>query len=245
MCGRATLVTPIDEIAEQLGVEPIDAGPPRYNIAPGTPLLVVRVPRDDARNELALVKWGLEPFWTRDQKRSKPFIQARAETVETAAPYRRAFESHRCLVVVDGFYEWSTPARKGGPRQPHHVHRPDGGVFTLAGLWERYRADDGHLVETCAVVTTGAQGEIQRLHDRMPLVVAPPDRETWLRGAPAAAHELIAGAPVSQRARAAELRAEPVSLWVNDVKHDDPRCLAPAALAEPVDTHEQIGLPFK
>src|SRR5436309_3449892 len=131
MCGRATLTVPVDEIAEELGVEPIPIGPPRFNIAPSTPLLTVRTVRGAPR-EMAFLTWGLLPFWAKDAKKRRPFVQARGETVATAAPFRHAFESRRCLVVVDGFYEWSSPEE--GPRQPHHVHRKDHAPFTIGGL---------------------------------------------------------------------------------------------------------------
>ena len=210
MCGRATLVTPIDAIAEQLGVEPIPVGPPRYNIAPGQPVVVLRREGDGDGHapKLALLDWGLRPFWAK-----RPFIQARAETIATAPPFRESFASRRCLVIVDGFYEWSSPPE--GERQPHHVHRPDGRVFCIAGIWGG---------STCAVVTTRARGAIAAIHDRMPLVVAPAERDAWLAGsADDATHVLDHGG-----AGAADLVLAPVSMRVNDVKNDDPGCLAPA-----------------
>jgi putative SOS response-associated peptidase YedK len=207
MCGRATLVTPIDEIADQFGVSPIQIGPPRYNVAPGQPLVVVRLGEEG--RELAMLNWGMRPFWSK-----KPYIQARAETVPS-----RFGDTRRCLVVVDGFYEWSSPPE--GKRQPHHVHRPDGGLFSLAGIW------DG---ESCAVITTAAKGPIGAIHDRMPLVIAPADRDAWLGGSTElltrGEHDLVLAA---------------VSTRVNDVKNDDAGCLAPPG---PGDLG-QIALPFR
>jgi len=212
MCGRATLVTAIDSIAEQLGVEPIPEakGPPRYNLAPGTPALVLK------EEGLAMLDWGLRPFWSK-----KPYIQARAETV--ASKFGDAFASRRCLMIVDGFYEWSSPPE--GKRQPHHVHLPDGRVFCIAAVWEG---------SSFAVLTTEARGAIASIHDRMPLIVSPADRRAWLAGSPDEARAVLGHAPRS------DLAVTPVSMRVNDVKNDDPGCLAPAG-SDP----GQIGLPFR
>ena len=210
MCGRATLVTAIDSIAEQLGVEPIPVGQPRYNLAPGQPVLVLK------EEGLATVAWGLRPFWSK-----KPLIQARAETV--AQKLGDAFASRRCLMVVDGFYEWSSPPE--GKRQPHHVHLPDGRVFCIAAVWDEHG---------CAVLTTQARGAIADIHDRMPLVVSAADRRAWLAGSPDDARAVL-GHPVQS-----DFELVPVSMRVNDVKNDDPGCLAPAG-SDP----GQIGLPFR
>lgn len=243
MCGRATLTVPVDEIAAELGVEPIAVGPPRFNIAPGQPIVAVRVhPPKGAGSglpEMALLKWGLRPFWAKgDGKPKRPFVQSRAETVETNPAFRKAFESRRCLVVVDGFYEWSSPEE--GPRRPHHVHLKSHAPFTIAGLWESYHAKDGEIVETCAVVTTEAKGAIRRIHDRMPLVLTGAERERWLTGAPGEAGELL------RVTHARDLELTPVSTWVNDVKHDDPRCLDPASPGGGGSPEKgQTALPFK
>jgi putative SOS response-associated peptidase YedK len=206
MCGRATLTTPIEEIAEEFGVAPLPIGPPRYNIAPGQPLVVVR------GSELSLLKWGLP-----GEKR--PIIQMRAEGVGKTPRL-----GQRCLVVVDGFYEWSSPPE--GKRQPHHVHMRKGGPFSLAGLWE----DDG-----CAVLTTHARGAIAEIHGRMPLVVAPGDRKAWLAGSLDEARDLL------WKKTEPDVAIVPVSMRVNDVKNDDAGCLeSPAPRVE-----GQIKLAFE
>lgn len=223
MCGRATLTTAASEIAEAFGIAAIPVGPPRYNVAPGQTVVVVRPGRE--LDEMALVRWGLLPWWSKADKAHKPLVQARAETLATAPAFRDAFRARRCLMVVDGFYEWRDT---GSGRIPHHVRRKDGGLLAIAGVWDRSKAKDGALVETCAVVTTEARGALRELHDRMPLVLEGEDRERWLH-APAesasALMEHVAGAD----ARAAELVAIPVSTWVNDVRHEGPRCLEPIA----------------
>lgn len=217
MCGRATLTTDVEEIAELLGAAPIEVGPPRYNLAPTLPMVIVRETRDRAR-EMALARWGLIPSWAKSEEAKKigsRCVQARVESVARSPAFRDAFRARRCLVIIDGFYEWKT--LEGGERQPHHLRRDDGRPFAIAGLWEHWRGGDGAVVESCAVVTTEAKGHVRDIHDRMPIVVGPEAYATWLAGSVDDALAIVAATT--------ELVAVPVSRWVNDARHDDPRCL--------------------
>lgn len=230
MCGRATLTCDVEEIAEVFGVSPIPVGPPRFNIAPGQDVAVIRNARPSSTSqggggrELALVRWGLVPWWAKDTKVSGKTLQARAETVEKAPAFRDAFAKNRCLFVVDGFYEWSG---KGKARQPHHVRLASGSPFAIAAIWDSWNGPDGARLETCAVVTTSSRGPIERLHDRMPLVLDADARDRWLSTSTADARAAL------DSAASLELVVIPVSTWVNDVRHDEPRCLEPPDEAQP------------
>lgn len=222
MCGRATLTTPANVLAEQFGVAPIDIGPPRYNLAPSESLVLLRT--EDGTRTMAKARWGLEPPWAPPRFGAR-CLQARAETVRTARAYRQAFRERRCLVVVDGFYEWGKPTEARPKRRPPYlVTRADQRPFVLAGLWER-RVDDVGLLDTCAVVTTASRGLLEKIHDRAPLVLSPAAYDGWLLSDAEAGVLLDTG---DDEALAA-LTATAVSPWVNDVRHDDPRCLEPAA----------------
>ncbi len=237
MCGRATLTSPSDDIAELFEAHAIDIGPPRFNIAPGQALLTVRRASARAR-ELALLKWGLVPWWAKPEEVKRlggSCIQARAESVATAPAFRDAFADHRCLVVIDGFYEWRT--LPDGRRVPHHVRASSKKPFAVAGLWDRWKTPEGEVLETCAVVTTAAEGVIRTLHDRMPLVVANDAWNAWLEGSAEEAKSIL-----SSKKPSADFTVVPVSSWVNDVRHDDPRCLE--ALASVNDAKGQIGFSF-
>lgn len=154
-------------------------------------------------------------------------IQARGETVARAPAFRDAFKSRRCLVVVDGFYEWSGT---GKARQPHRITLPGGHPFAIAGVWESWKSADGSRLESCAVVTTTARGRIEPLHDRMPLVLEGEERDRWLGASPEEASAVIADAS-AHAAVAGRFLVVPVSTWVNDVRHDDEACFAPPAEA--------------
>jgi len=202
MCGRATLSVSEQDLRELFGLEQIPLLNPRYNIAPSQDLPVIRVP-----HKLELLHWGLS-----DVGHARG-INVRAESVARAPRYRDSFRARRCLVVVDGFFEWQ---RRGKSKQPFLVHRQDGKPFALAGIWER--TADGE--DTCAVITGQAQGVVAELHDRMPIIVPPNAYERWLDPEERKAIDLLAPS-------AAELVSHPVSKAVNSPKNDDPRCVEP------------------
>lgn len=99
------------------------------------------------------------------------------ETIARAPADRESFWHRRCLVVVDGFYEWKA---EGKTKQPFRVCRPDGKPFALAGIWQHTTTDDGEVLDTCAIITGPANGVVAPLHDRMPLLVPSGGYERWL-----------------------------------------------------------------
>jgi putative SOS response-associated peptidase YedK len=222
MCGRATLTVDVEEIAEVIGALPLEGGlaKPRFNLAPTDPMLIVRPTKDHPR-VMALARWGLVPWWAKKEEAKKlgsRFVQARVETVATTPAFRDAFKRHRCLVIVDGFYEWKTVG--DGNRMPHHVRREDRKPFAIAGVWDSWTSKEtGEIIESCAVVTTEAKGPIASIHDRMPLVIEKDAYDTWLRGRPEEASKVSAVTP--------DLVTMAVSKYVNNVRHDDERCTLP------------------
>ena len=147
-------------------------------------------------------------------------INARAESVATKPSFREAFARRRCLVPVDGFYEWR---REGSTKTPFWFHRPDRDVFALAGIWERRSAADGGGYGF-AILTTDAGPDIADVHDRMPVLVPPAAFDAWLdRDARAGALEaLLRAAP------AGTLERHPVSSRVNRTTEDDVGLIEPA-----------------
>jgi len=219
MCGRFELHSHPAAIALAFGL----AHPPdvqaRYNVAPMTDVPIVRVGTDGQR-ELVRVRWGLVPRWAKDPSVGARMINARGETLADKRSFQMPYRRHRCLLPADGFYEWQpVAARSGGAdaqrKQPMHVGMADGCLFGLAGLFERWRSDDGTVLDTCAIVTTEANSLLAPIHDRMPLIVAPEDYARWLDPDDADVAELIAPYPSSAMA------CYPVSLRVNSVRNDD------------------------
>src|SRR5262249_47900861 len=150
-------------------------------------------------------------------------INARAETAATKPSFRAAFRQRRCLLPASGFYEW---VRQAGKRQPIHFRLRDGRPFALAGLWQLWRGPDGEVVETCAILTTQANGLILPVHDRMPVILGPDAFGPWLDPSvrdPAALAEWLRPFP------AEAMTACPVGPWVNNPRNEGPDCLAPPA----------------
>ena len=181
--------------------------------------------------ELRVVRWGLVPFWAKDTSIGSRLINARAETVATKPAFRRAFARHRCLLPADGFYEWEKSGDPKHPRkQPYYIHREDGGVLAFAGLYELWRDKDRPEDEpdawlwTATIITTRAEDEVGRIHDRMPMVIDPAHWADWLDPT-ATSTEALHGlmAPASS----AHLTTYPVSTEVNSVRHNGPELIEP------------------
>ncbi|MFT5504534.1 MAG: putative SOS response-associated peptidase YedK [Gammaproteobacteria bacterium] len=170
MCGRFFLDAPAGEIIEHYNVPPPSLFTARYNIAPTTPVL--------ARTEeaMTLFRWGLVPSWSKDISMGNRMFNARAETVTQKPSFKQAYRRRRCLIPANGFYEW---ARSDGRKQPYCCGRK-GRIFSMAGIWELWQDADGNELQSCALLTTEASGELARIHHRMPVFINPQDYDGWL-----------------------------------------------------------------
>lgn len=169
MCGRFALIRSPEELTRVFGLAECPDLAPRANIAPATNIAVVRRSPAGAR-ALHLLRWGLVPHWRQNPTDGPRPINARSETVLTKPAFREAFRQRRCLIPVDGFYEWQA---QGRTKQPFFFSDPQGQVLALAGLWEWWRAPDGGLLRTCCILTTAANAQVAPVHERMPLILAP------------------------------------------------------------------------
>jgi putative SOS response-associated peptidase YedK len=221
MCGRFSQQRPASELAEIFAAEPLADDPgPRFNVAPTDDALVV-VQRAD-RRAITAYRWGLIPHWADAAKVGSRMFNARAETLTTSPAFRDAFQRKRCLVPVDGFYEWH---REGTRRQPFAIARDDGRPLALAGLWSGWRdpAAD-RVVRTFTIITTRPNDQLAGLHDRMPVVVPDEAWGRWLDPAfpdPAELHGLF------EPSDEIGLRIWPVSSLVNNVRNDGPELFEP------------------
>ena len=217
MCGRTTLTITPDDLERAFGYTVPAGYRPRYNIAPTQPLLAIADGEGGAR--FRSFRWGLVPFWAQDLAIGNRMINARAETVPEKPAFRTCFENRRCLIVIDGFYEW-----RAGPegRRPYRIRLSSGVAFTLAGLWDRWTRG-AEPVESCTILTTTANPMMGAIHDRMPVIVPPEDRERWLSRESDSADLL----DLLQPYRGADLEAYEVSTLVNSPANDRPECLDP------------------
>lgn len=225
MCGRYTQTRPWSELVALYRITtatPPPNLPPRYNIAPTQAVPIVRQPPPGDAREMALVRWGLVPFWAKDLAGGAKMINARAETVADKPAFRRAFRERRCLVPADGFYEWQAT---GGRKQPYYLTLPEQRPFAFAGLWERWRDPaSGDTIDSCAIIVCAASAQVRPIHDRMPVIIEPQAFDDWLDATaqPDALKALL-------QPYAGPLVVQPVSPRVNNVRNDDAGCLAPLA----------------
>lgn len=186
MCGRFTSLTPPEELAAMFVAElstPGDEFRANYNVAPSTQILVVARGGDGGRR-IGRMTWGLVPSWTKE-RRGSGHINARAETVAEKPSFRSSFRTKRCLIPMDGYYEWRTVPTEGtsltGPKRAVYVTRTDGRPMAVAGLWATWKVPESdEILRTCCVITTAANASLARVHDRMPAVVEPEEWPDWL-----------------------------------------------------------------
>ncbi|MCC7484503.1 MAG: SOS response-associated peptidase [Burkholderiales bacterium] len=222
MCGRYALYGPTSrrnrDTIEFLGRELVF--PPTYNAAPARLLPVCRVTAARGR-ELALLRWGLVPFWAKSADIGARMINARCESVAEKPAFRAAFARRRCLVPMSGFYEWQ---RAAGRKVPHFIRLLDAEVFAAAGLYESWRAQgEAAPLETFTIITTEANEIVRPLHERMPVILHEADYEVWLspeRRDTGTLARLLAPYP------AGNMRAYPVGTRVNNAANDGPELVS-------------------
>ena len=226
MCGRTALTASPEDLRVAFGLDEAPPIAPHYNVPPSQPLYVVRATPGTGARRLDPLRWGLVPWWAKDPSLGHRLALARVETAGKTPAFRDAIRKRRCLVAVDGFYEWQRQGKKSS--LPFVVRRADGKPFALAGVWDRWVSKDGEVIESCAIVTQPARPPVDGIHDRMPLVLEPAQWARWLDASATSAEAL---APLLEP-QAPDLVAYAVSTHVNDPRHDDPACQAPAPLQQ-------------
>ena len=219
MCGRFTLATPAQEVAEHFGLGEVPALSPRYNIAPAQSIAVVRRSESDEVPLLEFRRWGLIPSWAKDPGIGSRMINARLETAAEKPAFRAPFRRRRCLVPADGFYEWKPHPKR---RRPHHVRLATGELFGLAGLFESWKSPEGESVGSCTLLTTAASPAMSPLHDRMPILVDPEHYRSWLDPDLQDPDAILS---LTRSSISEGLVFHPVGFRVNNPRNDDSACI--------------------
>lgn len=196
-----------------------------FNVAPSQSVPVIR--DLEGEREGVMMRWGLVPFFAKGVPPRYSTINARVETVETAASYRGPWRrGQRCVLPAAGFYEWHL--EEGGRKQPFFIQTADQPLFGMAGLWDRSRAEDGTVVESCTIITMPANALMAQIHNapgkqRMPAILPLSALDAWLKGSLEEAHALLQPYPADL------LSAWPVSTRVNSPRNDDPQLVVATA----------------
>lgn len=218
MCGRSSLTKTEKELEERFNAtfysedleryNPI----PNYNVAPShvTPVIL----NTDIKHFNPL-RWGLIPFWAKEKKVGFMMINARKETVLEKKTFSKAMEQRRCIVPFDGFYEWKkTP----GGKVPYRVQTTDQDIFTVAGLWDKWKdPENGEEIYSFTLITQEPNEIVAEIHDRMPAILRKDQEELWLSDhlAPKELVEMLEPYP------AEHTKSYQVSTRVNNVRNND------------------------
>jgi len=168
----------------------------------------------DKGREIARVRWGLIPHWAKDKSIGNKLINARGETVAEKPSFRDSFNKRRCLVIADGFYEWT---KEDGKKQPHLIRLKSGEPIAFAGLWSSWTdKEDGIEVETDTIITTEANEVLAPLHGRIPVILSRDEYDRWLDPDNGDGGDLLKSYPSE------EMEHFPVSTQVNNVRNDEP-----------------------
>jgi len=211
-------VLPTEAVAESLGEN--------YNVAPTQDIYAV-VASGEGAARVDAFHWGLIPSWAKDRKIASRMINARSETLAEKPAFKGLLKKKRCIVPMDGFYEW-TPGIEGGPvnakgqplKQPMFIHRPNREPLAVAGLWTAWKDPDdpdGRFLHSVTLITTAANATMRPVHDRMPAILTPDHWMAWLDPANDDLAELTAmldGGPPDL------LTMEAVSTDVNNVRNN-------------------------
>ncbi len=233
MCGRFVQTTRPEVLAELFDITVTDLSvddlSPRYNIAPSASVAVIEA--DGTARCLVTRRWGLVPRWAKDPSIAARLSNARSETAWDRPSFRDSMRHGRCLVPIDGFYEWA-PATPDGPRtasgrpakRPHLFRSASNAPLLLAGIGADWSGPDhGGALRTVCLLTTSANELMAPIHDRMPVIIDREMAEVWLHAAPGEARDLLDH--LLQPASVATLTEYEVGVEVNDARNESPELI--------------------
>ena len=216
MCGRLSIATASDVLRIRFNVRITEDLQPRYNAAPTQNLPVIL---NDEPGTIKMCRWGLIPYWAKDQKIGNRLINARAETLLEKPSFRNPFKKNRCLVLADGFYEWEKTA---DAKKPYRITMKNNEPFALAGIWDLWTTPEGEDIRSFSIITTEPNELMKDLHNRMPAILKKENEKRWLQGIDSSeAQKMLEPYPGN------DLTAYPVSSLVNSPRNDTEDVIQP------------------
>jgi len=219
LCGRYTLLRDEMKIRQRFDIDKEIADyEPSYNIAPGQNVLAVIHDGNDRR--AGYLRWGLVPFWAKDERIGYKMINARSETIDEKASFKHLLMRKRCLIIADSFYEWR---KTDAGKTPIRFQLPNEGLFAFAGLWDKWQNGRDALF-TCTILTKESNAFMKPIHHRMPIILPKNKEAEWISSPFQDRHAVKSFVETLDME---ELMAYPVSDYVNNAKHNDARCIEP------------------
>jgi len=167
MCGRFALSAKTKQIEKLVpGLKSEVEVTPRYNIAPSQNILSVL---NTKSTSIQYIKWGLIPFWSKDEKIGSKLINARIETLQEKPSFRYSLKSKRCIIFADGFYEWDK--NSSNKKLPYFISLKSQEPFAFAGLWDSWKNSDDIVIQSGTIITTKANELMNGIHSRMPVIL--------------------------------------------------------------------------
>jgi len=218
MCGRFTIVFDSNQLMHRFGIEEIPFDWREiYNVAPGQKIPAIIENKGERR--IGQLKWGLVPFWSKDEKVGYKMINAKSETLQDRPAFKNLFARKRCIIPADGFYEWK---KIGKEKQPMRIMMKTGEPFALAGLYDTWTNPEGVKLHTCTIITTKPNEVVKDIHDRMPVILRKQDEQLWLDREKFDA-DLLQSLLVPYDHD--QMRAYPVPSMVGSPKNNIPECI--------------------
>jgi len=223
MCGRVTLTLDKQMIQEILGDvfnvsnTPALENTPNYNIAPTNDLLSIIQTNDTYR--AGQLKWGFVPTWAKNESVGYTLINARSETVDTKQTFKDSFQTKRCILLADSFYEWKREKAK----RPFRFQTTDQPLIPFAGIYSQFIRKDGSKLFTCSILTCEPNEMMSTIHNRMPVILNPDTSKIWLNNTSDLSLLKSLCVPYSDDL----MTMYEVSSYVNSVKHNSIKCIEP------------------
>jgi len=180
MCGRSTLTVNEAELEKRFGSTFYSEDLERYNPLPNfniAPTHFLPTLPMTASTHFHWMRWGLIPFWAKDASVASKMINARMETLMEKPAFKRSFISKRCIVPLDGYYEWK---KEGKRRIPYRILLKSGDVFGVGAIFDTWKMPDGTPLATFSIITQPAPAMIADIHDRMPVILDRQSERDWL-----------------------------------------------------------------
>lgn len=180
MCGRSSLTKTEKELEERFNATFYSDELERYNPLPSfnvAPTHMHPVITSDNTEHIQFYKWGFIPHWAKDMKVGYKMINARKESLMEKSFYKSALRSKRCIVPLDGFYEWK---KTQNGKQPYRIVTTNTDIFSVAGLWSAWDSTDGNTVYSFTLITQEPNNLMKDIHNRMPAILLPEQEELWL-----------------------------------------------------------------